>query len=203
MIQIQSIRRLTALFATIVATICLVAGVCDRVSAATKARLPWEEVVPVIDAYFAQIRGHHAGCLITQSQVEPLWKVLAKIQWNIPEADRDDLMSLIPTEKEFLVRQLYTANGRKFMRKVAVKYPEIYDRLDSLSRTNGGGKPAVSGLIAAPDAELTVKYMFSKDGKRSWAAMLPERGKFDKPTGRIYTAEELKIRLQQLYADVR
>ena len=191
------------LLSALVAALCLIAIASDEATAAPKEKLPWEEVEHLIDAYFAEIPGHHVNCLITQSQVEPLWNTLAKIKWHVSASDQDDLMALIPNDKEYMVTQLHTAKGHKFMRNVATKYPEIYDRLDQLSRMSGGGKPAVSGLIAAPDAEQTVKYMFSKYGKRSWAAMLPERGKFDKPTGRIYTAEELKSRLQQLYMAAR
>jgi hypothetical protein len=199
----RSIRSMKSLFSALVAALCLIVVASDEATAAPKEKLPWEEVEHHINVYFAEIPGLHVNCLITQSQVEPLWNTLAKIKWHVPVENRDELMALIPTEKEYMVQQLHTAKGYKFMRNVAVKYPEIYDRLDMLSRMGGGGKPAVSGLIAAPDAAQTVKYMFSKYGKRSWAAMLPERGKFDKPTGRIYTAEELKSRLQQLYTAAR
>lgn len=159
----------------------------------------WEQLAKIFDAYFAELPGHQPGGIITQSEVTPLWEMLARAKWNVPAAEREAIMALVPADKEFLVRQLHTSNGRRFMSKVAVKYPEIYDRLDMLAHTDGGGKPAVSGLIAAPDANLTVKYMFSKGGEKSWAALMPQRVKFDKPTGRIYTAESLKSRLQGLF----
>jgi len=165
----------------------------------SKAKPTWENVSKAFDVYFAKLPGHHPQALITQTSVEPLWNDLARAGWKLPEADRTAVMKRIPTSKEFFVRQLQTSNGRRFMRKVATKYPDIYDKLDMLSHTDGGGKPAVSGLIAAPDAELTVKYMFSKGGKSSWAELLPERKKFNQPTGRIYTAEELKKQLQSQF----
>jgi hypothetical protein len=172
----------------------------DTAEAASSDKKPrWEDLSKVIDAYFAQVSGHIPNGIITQTEIEPLWDKLAKAKWQISQADRDEITKLIPTNKEFLVKQLHTSKGRSFMRKVASKYPEIYDRLDRLARTSGGGRPAVSGLIAAPDADLTVKYMFSKGGEQSWAALMPDKKTFNKPTGRIYTAEALKSRLQELY----
>lgn len=171
----------------------------DAQALPSKGKLRWEPLSKVIDAHFAAISGYNAGAIITQTDIEPLWGKLAKAGWNVAALDRDQITKLVPTTKEFLVKQLRTSNGRRFMRKVAVKYPLIYDRLDMLAHTSGGGRPAVSGLINAPDAELTVKYMFSDGGELSWAAMMPERKNFDRPTGRIYTAEALKARLQQLF----
>ncbi len=173
---------------------------CPQAQALPPNRKPdWDEIAKVITAHFAQVPGHHAYALITQSDVGPLWVALSKRKWNVPQAERDRLTKLIPTDKEFFVERLHTAKGRAFMRNVATRFPEIYDRLDLLSRATGGGKPAVSGLIAAPDARQTVSYMFSKSGERSWAALLPEKNSFNKPTGRIYTAESLAKELQQLY----
>lgn len=175
-------------------------AVTTTASGAEKNHKPrWEQVSKTFDKYFAELPGHQPYGIITQTEVSPLWDALKRAKWNVPESEREAIMKLVPTDKEFLVRQLHTSNGRRFMGKVAAKYPEIYDRLDMLAHTDGGGKPAVSGLIAAPDANLTVKYMFSKGGEKSWAAMMPQRVKFDKPTGRIYTAESLKSRLQGLF----
>jgi hypothetical protein len=185
----------------LLAALCLIAIPATIVSAkpAAKSKPTWEKVSKAFDAYFAKLPGHHPQALITQTSVEPLWNELARAGWKLPETERTALNKRIPTSKEFFVRQLQTSNGRRFMRTVATKYPDIYDKLDMLSHTDGGGKPAVSGLIAAPDADLTVKYMFSKGGKKSWSSLLPERKNFNQPTGRIYTAEELKKQLQSQF----
>jgi hypothetical protein len=182
----------------IVACIAIVTSIASA-SPPADAKPSWEKVSKAFDAYFAKLPGHHPQALITQTSVEPLWNDLSRAGWKLSEGDRAAVMKRIPTDKEFFVRQLQTTKGRRFMRTVATKYPDIYDKLDMLSQTDGGGKPAVSGLIAAPDAELTVKYMFSKGGKSSWAELLPQRKKFNQPTGRIYTAEELKKQLQSQF----
>lgn len=176
---------------------------CSGVMAAAtpaNSKPAWDKISKAFDQYFAKRPKHHPQAIITQDDVEPLWNELACAGWKVPADERNTLMKLIPTEQEFFVRQLHTANGRRFMRTVAVKHPEVYGRLDQLARTAGGGKAAVSGLIAAPDAELTVNYMFSKGGEKSWAALLPKRQAFNKPTGRIYTAEELKKELQSRFS---
>ena len=159
----------------------------------------WEKISKAYDAYFAQVKGHHASALITRTQVEPLWEPLTRAGWPVPADERASLMKLIPKEGEFMVRQLRSTSGRKFMWNVATKYPEIYDRLDRLCHTDGGGRPAAAGLISAPDALLTVKYMFSKGGELSWSSLMQDKKSFNKPTGRIYTAEALKSRLEELF----
>ena len=189
--------RLPLVFVTLLS---LCATTSNRAEGAPSNGKPtWPIIAHVYDAYFAKLPGHHPDVLITQTDVTDLWQALTKAKWNVPQADRDYLTKLIPKDGEFFVKQLHTSKGRAFMRNVAIGYPDIYDRLDLLSRMPGGGKPAVSGLIAAPDAQLTVKYMFSKSGAQSWASLLGDDKSFNKPTGRIYTAELLKSRLQQLY----
>jgi hypothetical protein len=166
---------------------------------AAKHGSSWKQIESVVDQYFRELPGHQPFFIITQTDVEPLWAQLAKAGWNV--RGEDEIMKRLPRQSEFLVRQLRTASGRKFMHNIVPKYPLIYDRFDILSNTPGGGQTAVSGIVTAVDAELTVRYMFSTAGERSWSSMLPERGRFNKPTGRIYTAESLKTVLQQLYLD--
>ena len=182
-----------------VSLLSLVAMTVQRADAAPPKGNPWAKIAKAYDAYFAELPRHHPEALITQTDIAELWQALANAKWNVPQSDRDTLTKLIPKNGEFFVKQLHTSKGRAFMRNVAAKYPDIYDRLDLLARTPGGGKPAVSGLIAAPDAERTVKYMLSKSGAQSWASLLGDSKSFNKPTGRIYTAESLQSRLQQLY----
>lgn len=189
------------LMALLLAAIALIEPAQAQRKAANTAKhgSNWKQIESVVDHYFRGLPGHQPFFIITQTDVEPLWTQLAKAGWSV--RGKDEVMKRLPRQSEFLVRQLRTASGHKFMHNVVSKYPLIYDRFDILSNTPGGGQTAVSGIVTAVDAELTVRYMFTTAGERSWSSMLPERGRFNKPTGRIYTAEALKTVLQQLYVD--
>jgi hypothetical protein len=192
---------LVALMALLLSAIALVdpARAQRKPSNTSKRGSSWKQIESIVDLYFKGLPGHQPFFIITQTDVEPLWAQLAKAGWNV--RGKDDTIKRLPQQSEFLVRQLRTASGRKFMHKIVPKYPLVYDRFDILSNTPGGGQTAVSGIVTAVDAELTVRYMFSTAGERSWSSMLPERGRFNKPTGRIYTAEALKTVLRQLYVN--
>jgi hypothetical protein len=168
-------------------------------SAPVDLQKEWKKIAKVCDEFFDQVSHHHPYAIITKSEVAPLQATLARAGWLIPEAQWNDTMRLVLSDNDYIVRNLQTNQGRKFMRKVAAKYPKVYDRLDRLAHTEGGGRPAAAGLIAAPDAEYTVAYMFTKGGEKSWASMLPQRYQFDQPTGRLYTAESLKKHLEELF----
>jgi hypothetical protein len=159
----------------------------------------WKKLEKVYSDFFGRVSHHHPYAIITKSEVAPLRATLAKAGWKMTDEQWDGTIKLVLSDDDFIVRNLHTDKGRRFMRQVASKYPEVYDRLDRLAHTTGGGRTGAAGLIAAPDAEYTVAYMFSKGGERSWASMLPERYKFDQPTGRLYTAETLKKHLEDLY----
>lgn len=174
----------------------------DRAKAQTSSadkKKEWEKIEQTYSAFFDRVSHHHPYAIITKNEVAPLRADLAKVGWRIPEDQWNDTVKLILSDDDYLVKNLHTDKGRKFMRQVASKYPEVYDRLDRLAHTTGGGRTGAAGLIAAPDAQYTVAYMFTKEGERSWASMLPERYKFDQPTGRLYTAETLKKHLEGLY----
>jgi hypothetical protein len=158
----------------------------------------WPKIEQVINAHFLAISGWHPQSLISQSNVETLWPELAKAGWKV--SDTDAIVKLVPRDEEFLARQMRTSAGKRFMRDVAVDYPAIYDRLDRISR-QPSGQVNMAGLIAAPDADLTVRYMMTKEGSRSWASLLGMKEKhiFSTPTGRLYTAELLTEYLKQLY----
>jgi hypothetical protein len=192
-----------ALLIGVIAVVATVLSPVDKVhgqnhsNAKSTTAVEWHKLESVFDQYFRQLPGHQPYFIITRADVDPLWAKLAKAGWNV--RDREDVVKRLPQQGEFLVRQMRTGSGRGFMARIAPKYLEIYDRLDILANTPWGGTAAVSGIVTAKDAELTVQYMFTKAGERSWSAMLPERGAFNKPTGRIYTAESLKLVLERMF----
>ena len=84
------------------------------------------------------------------------------------------------------------------MRQIS-SYPNAYDLLDRLSRLPRG-RQTVRDLIRGPDGYKMLQYMTTSAGGRQMGKQLsnsPGAGKFNEPTGRIYTAEDLLRRLEQ------
>src|SRR5436190_463499 len=95
---------------------------------AQRTRVPDDiAITKAVESYFASQPGFQKGDLITRSQIE---KVLTKLQAagvKIPEADGIAKLGL--ADDSFIVRELSTADGRKFMRKIG-NNPGAYSHLD-------------------------------------------------------------------------
>src|SRR6185295_4546648 len=97
----------------------------------------------------------------------------------------------------FLVRELSTQNGKRFMRKVA-SHSGAYVRLDRLS-TIPRGQTLIHDLIRQKDGDKMIEYLSTtKGGKNMGGMMAQARGGVDlnTPTGRIYTSEDLVAALK-------
>jgi hypothetical protein len=150
--------------------------------------------------YFEAQPGYRPGDLITQDQVEPL---LVKLKWmGLPLPNPKLIVEKVPVKNEFLAEQFRTPNGRKFMRDIS-GYTGGYDRLDRLSRLPHG-KQTIRDLIRGPDGYKMIEYMTTAPGGTMLGEQLsnaPGAGDFNAKTGRIYTAEILLRRLEQVRAD--
>ena len=137
--------------------------------------------------------------IISCGQVEPIFARLKRLGWEVSE--KEEILAAVPAENDFIVRQLRTTTGRKFMRQIA-RYPNAYDRLDHLSRLPHG-KQTVRDLIRGPDGYKMIEYMTTASGGIELGKMLskdPHGAGFNKPTGRIYTVSMLLARLKEAYA---
>jgi hypothetical protein len=181
---------------------CAIMVICpiEQVSAQVKTQsLPqFEKIEAAVWQYFQSQGDFQASMLITKEQVEPLLGELARMGFNL--SDKKSILDKLPAANEFLVTELYTPAGRKFMEGIA-KYPDAYDRLDRLSRMPQG-KQTVHNFINRPGGNTMMQYMTTAPGGKKIGKLLsngPEANDFNKPTGRIYTVPMLLAQLQGQY----
>lgn len=153
------------------------------------------EVSQALDQYFASIRDYKPGDLVSQSRVAAALDHVRDVTgWEAP--DQDAIKKRALADNSFIVTQLSTANGRTFMRNIA-KYPGTYARLDRLS-TISGGQQFIKDLISKKGGSDMIEYLATTQGGHKLGAMMAgvQHGvDLNKPTGRIYTAEDLKAAL--------
>jgi hypothetical protein len=181
------------------ATSLAVAAAPTGASAAGKDVPPFSEVQQTVWRCFQSRPDFQPNDLITCEDVAPLLSQLQ--QKGFPLRDAKQILEKVPAKGEFLVSQLSTPNGRKFMRRITV-YPDGYDRLDRLSRLPLG-QQTVRDLIRGPGGDKLIEYMTTSSGGRELGKQLsnvPNGEKFNAATGRIYTVPMLLDRLQQSYA---
>jgi hypothetical protein len=166
--------------------------------AKTQSLPKFEKIEAAVWQYFQSQPNFQASMLITKEQVEPLLGGLANMGFNL--SDTKSILDKLPVEDEFLVKELYSPAGRKFMQSIA-KYPDAYDRLDRLSRLPHG-KQTIRDLVKGPDGYKMIQYMTTTPGGKEMGKMLsnaPLGANFNKPTGRIYTVPMLLTQLEDQY----
>ena len=188
--------RASAAFSAILCTVAtaMAAAVGSAAEPATKPP-PFSAVERAVTGYFKE-RGLLPNDLVTRQDVAPLLVQLR--QKKLTTADTGRISGDLLTEGEFLVEQLRTPSGRKFMRQIA-GLPNAYDKLDRLSRMPHG-QQTIRDLIRGPGGEKLIEYMMTTPGGKALGRELsnsPQGAGFNAPTGRIYTTTMLLARLRQ------
>jgi hypothetical protein len=158
-------------------------------------RPSFAEVDRHVRAHLAATKGYQPGDLLTRSQVEPLFGVLATHGWKV--TDKDQILALVCEDRDPLVRHLNTSQGRKLMRS-AGKDTAIYNRLHRLTMTEGGDAQ-LRDMMKLPNGIEVAKTLTNDPRGKDIARRLsrsPKAPDFSKPTGRIYTEAELVERLR-------
>jgi len=164
-----------------------------RVAASRRPRPlpPFAVVRTTVEQVLGEIEDRKPGDLILRAQVAPIFARLAKLGWTV--ADRQAILQRVPAEKDLLARQLLDSKqGIKFMRQIS-RYPLGYDRVDRINHLPLG-KQTVHDLIHKVGGAEMIRYMTEAKGGKALGGMLsrdPNGKDFNKPTGRIYTAEQL------------
>ena len=107
-------------------------------------------------------------------------------------SDPASIIKLVLADDSFLVRELSTSNGQRFMRKIASR-SGAYSLLDRLS-TIPRGQALIRDLMRQKDGNIMIEYLATTKGGKNMGGMMTQvRGGVDlnKPTGRIYTEDDL------------
>ncbi|MEX2187918.1 MAG: hypothetical protein WD875_14025 [Pirellulales bacterium] len=174
----------------------------DAASAAAtqepKASLSWQDVEAAAAQHFKTLADYEDGDILSQGQVKPLLDQLAKAGWKV--SDRAELLGQVSADNDFVVGQLRTKSGRKFMRKLGGS-AEQYDRLRRLAETKGGER-TVADILKLPNGnDVLAALVESKAGKDIGRQLAkgPRTQNFNKPTGYLYTQTQVMERLEESY----
>lgn len=152
-----------------------------------------------VKRHFAGLRDFKNGDLITRDQVAPVLAQLESLGW-VP-ADGREILANVPTAGEFLAVQLRgSKQGVAFMRAIG-GLPSAYDRLDRLARLPQGVQ-TIHDMIHKPGGAELIRYMTTSKGGDELGKMLahsPKGRRFNEPTDRIYTVDQLIARLTDSY----
>ncbi len=181
------------------ACICFCIVAAEALHASPPGKIPsFEEIAQLVLTDFTSQPDYRAGDILRQSQVEGVLKNVAASGWKVDKAG--DVVEMALPDSSFLARELSTPAGKRFMRKVGA-HRGGYAHLDRLS-TIPRGQKIVRDLIKAPGGDKLLTYMATTQGGHNLGQkMAGVRGGVDinKPTKRIYTADDLLAVLTPLH----
>lgn len=160
----------------------------------------WKTVESTAKTHFKSLPNYQPGDVVSQGQVKPLLAQLAKLGWKV--SDERALLSQICTDDDFVVRQLRTKSGLKFMRSTGGAAAAQYDYLRRLGATKGGDRQ-VANILALPNGnEVLAALTDSKAGKDISRRLAegPRTRNYDTPTGMLYTQTQILARLKESHA---
>lgn len=151
-----------------------------------------------VEQFFATLEDYQDGDLIHQSLVEQALDRALDTGWD-PKT-RDAIVKRTLADGSFLVKTLSSPAGRKFMRRVA-RQQGAYSRLDRLSAISRGER-LIRDLIRIKDGDKMIEYLATTRGGQTMGRMMaatPRGVDLNKPTGRIYTADEFLAVLKEAW----
>jgi hypothetical protein len=161
------------------------------------------DLAALVGTVLSAKHGYRPGDILSQEDAKAVFDVLAKA--GVKVSDQDKITKLLLEDGVFLVKELRTPPGIKFMRGVA-RESQPFDRLDRLSAMPGGER-LVHDMIRLPNGQ---NFMSKKPtpGFTDLTTLLPKQanGKtpvdkdFNKPTGKIYTEAALVEAIQKALA---
>lgn len=168
-------------------------------AAAAAAPPSFDRVVATLTAYFRSLPDHQRSDLVSQRQVADALDAVAQAGWQVHDAGK--IVALALPTNSFLVGELATPDGKRFMRKIS-ESPGTYSRLDRLSRL-AQGQQVVSQLIGDAGGDTFIAYLATTNSGHNLGQMMagtPNGTDLNLPTGRIYTADDLLAVLRKAYA---
>jgi hypothetical protein len=157
-------------------------------------------VVAAAQKHFASIKDLQPSDLLSQGQVSAALDAVRNVGWEV--AERDAILDRTLPDGSFLVKELATPAGRKFMRRLS-RHRGAYSRLDRLSSI-AGGQQIIHDLARQKNGDKLIEYLATTEGGQSlgrMAAGARQGVNLNKPTGRIYTADDLLVALETAFRD--
>jgi hypothetical protein len=160
--------------------------------------VPFATIEQAVRRQFASQAERQTGDVIVRSEAEAALRQVEKAGWKVPHSD--EILRKVHDDGDFLVENLRTPAGRKFMRQIS-GYRLGYDRLDRLSDLPNGRR-MVQDLIRGPDGYKMIEYMTREPGGKEMGRMLNQAvngAGFNRPTNRIYTVDALVAEFKRVY----
>jgi hypothetical protein len=192
----RSARPVRMFFVQSFAILALLVATAGVASAA--APPSFEMVVRSLTEYFKSLPDYQRGDLMSQQQVSAALAAVAKVGWEVPDAEK--ITELALPDNSFLVGELATPDGKRFMRKIS-RNPGTYSRLDRLSRLSQG-QQVVSQMVGDVGGDVFITYLATTNSGHNLGQMMagtPKGTDLNLPTGRIYTADDLLGVLKKAY----
>lgn len=157
----------------------------------------FDQVQTVVEAYFSKQKDHLPGDLISRKQVAAVCDEIARLGWTI--ADRAELEKRALDDGSLLMTQLRSANGKKFMRQAGAMSMG-YDQLDRLSQLPQG-RSTLDRMMRDPQGGKMLEFFSATSNGQEMLKKMSRgaAGKSDRPTGKIYTVDELSSALAESY----
>jgi hypothetical protein len=181
----------------ILAALCLVFSLSASAGAASPPS--FDLVVRALTDFFKSQPDFQRHDLLNQQLVADALAAVAKVGWDVPDAKQ--ITELALPVNSFLVGELATPDGKRFMRKISTS-PGTYSRLDRLSRLSQG-QQVVSQLVGDVGGDVFITYLATTNSGHNLGQMMagtPNGSDLNLPTGRIYTADDLLAALKKAYA---
>src|SRR5882757_9309179 len=107
-----------------------------RAAYAVTPNLPsWDDVRKIVDQQLNNVGDYQSGDLISRNQVDPVFDALQRAGWTV--RDRADILNMVCSDRDAIVRQFRSGSGKQFMRQIN-KSSLGYDRVDQIDRMTGG-----------------------------------------------------------------
>jgi hypothetical protein len=187
---------------TIAATLCTIFFTASTALAVPPKLPSWDQVKKIADQQLNSVGDYQPGDLISKRQVDPIFDLLLRAGWTV--SDRTDILNLICSDNDPMVRQFRSGSGKRFMRQIN-NSPLGYDRVDQIERLSGGGtlgQSTIDLLIATPGGYKNILNLGKSSAKEIQNWMLAPGWRslnFNAATGRIYTADAFLARLRESY----
>jgi len=176
--------------------------VAMSIGSSARAQQPPPDFITVsqlVQQHFSTFADYQAGDVISRSHVDAVMDGLRDIGWEVP--NRAAITQLVLPDNSFLISEFSTPAGKKFMRRLA-NQSGAYSRLDRLTSI-ARGKTIVRDLIRGKDGAKLIEYLATTKSGRNLGRMLGSAKAgvdLNKPTGRIYTADDLLAVLEAEHA---